>query len=473
MNVEKCDLIISGGTIITQNGRREIIPDGGLAVKGSRIAAISNTDDLLNRYEADRHIRAVGRYIFPGLINTHTHLFQTFIKGLGEGLTLYEWIDSVAAPSASGMSEEHAYLSGLLGGIESIHCGTTTVLDFMYSMPTSKLYRQIGHSFRQLGLRGIMGIGLMENGEQHGLSPLQFRPVGEALAEWEDIMRQHGSDLLSFALAPELPFGVTRQNFIKIRQYATEHHIPITLHINESLEDDKANMIDYGMRAVPFLESIGFWSPDVIGVHCIKMQPEDIEIFVRRDVKISHNPVSNMYIGVGRAPVIDFQKAGLTISLATDGAGSNNSQDMIEVMKCAGLLHKAGHEDSGIINSQTILEMATLGGAKAIGRENDLGSLEIGKQADLFIFDPIRPKSVPVFDPVSSLIFSSAADNVVTTIIAGQAVMEEGKILTIDEPEVLRACQKKAWELAQRAGYAPTRFAGSQRGYPPADGQLF
>jgi 5-methylthioadenosine/S-adenosylhomocysteine deaminase len=458
MNFENCDLIISGGTIVTQNSQREIISNGALAIKGSRIVAVSQTDDVLKRYQAKRHIHATGKYIFPGLINTHTHLFQTFIKGLGEGLTLYEWIDSISAPSASGMNEEHAYLSGLLGGIESIHCGTTTVLDFMYSMPTSKLYRQIGRSFKQLGLRGVLGIGLMENGEQHGLSPVQFRPVVEALAEWEDIIRQHGSDLLSFALAPELPFGITRQNFITIRQYATDHHIPITLHINESQEDDKANMLDYGIRAVPFLESLGFWGPDVIGVHCIKMQPEDIEIFVKHDVKISHNPISNMYIGLGRAPVIDFQKLGLTISLATDGAGSNNSQDMIEAMKCAGLLHKLGHEDPSIINSQTILDMATLGGAKSIGREHDLGSLEVGKQADLFIFDPIRPKSVPVFDPISSLVFSSGADNVTTTIIAGQVVMEEGRILTIDEPEVLRDCQMKAWELAKQVGYAPARF---------------
>ncbi|NMC80712.1 MAG: amidohydrolase [Chloroflexi bacterium] len=452
---EVCDLLLHGGTIITQNEGREVIPCGAIAIRDGRIAALSTADEILSGYRAKRTIDARGRYIFPGLINTHTHLFQTFIKGLGEGLTLYEWIDSISAPSSAGMSEHQAYLSGLLGGIEAIHCGTTTVLDFMYSMPSSKLYWQIGRSFKQLGLRGIMGLGLMENGEEHGLSPCQFRPVVEALAEWDEITAWLGSDLLTFALAPEVPFGITRQGYERIRQYASDHHMLITIHINENYDDDRAVMADYNQRAIPFLEELGFWGPDVIGVHCVKMQPEDIEIFARRDVKISHNPVSNMYLGVGRSPILEFQKAGLTISLATDGAGSNDSQDMIEVMKCAGLLHKVGHENPGVIRAQTILDMATLGGARAIGRENDLGSLEIGKQADLFIFDPLRPKSAPVMDPISSLVFSSGADSVVTTIIAGNVVMEEREILTINEAAVLRECQESASELAKRVGYAP------------------
>ena len=145
-----------------------------------------------------------------------------------------------------------------------------------------------------------------------GLSPVQFRPVDEALAEWDEITRQLGSDRLSFALAPELPFGIRPAGFEMIRQYASEHHVPITLHINESLDDDKANLTDYGMRSVPFLESIGFWGPDVIGVHCVRMEPEDIEIFKRHDVKVSHNPVSNMYLGVGTMPLAELREAGLT-----------------------------------------------------------------------------------------------------------------------------------------------------------------
>jgi 5-methylthioadenosine/S-adenosylhomocysteine deaminase len=389
------------------------------------------------------------------LINTHTHFFQTFIKGLGEGLSLYEWVDSIAAPSSVAMTDREGYLSAMLGGLEAIHSGTTTVLDFMYSMPMSRLYRAVGRAFLDLGLRGVMGIGLMETGEQHGLSPCQFRPVSEALLEWKSLVEEFACDRLSFALAPEIPFGITRPGLEQIRRFATESGILITMHVNEVQDDDRAMLADYGKRAVPFLEEIGFWGSDVLAVHCVKMQPEDIDIFAGHDVKVSHNPVSNMYMGVGRAPLIEMRQAGLTISLATDGAGSNNSQDMIETMKCAGLLHKVGHEDPGVISSQDILDMATIEGARAIGKVDQLGSLEPGKKADLFVFEPLRPKSAPVFDPIASLVFSAGEDSVVTTVVAGQVIMEEGKILTVDEPPLLKDSQVAAWDLARRVGYAP------------------
>ncbi|PKM79021.1 MAG: hypothetical protein CVU88_07960, partial [Firmicutes bacterium HGW-Firmicutes-13] len=338
MSKTDCDILVSDGTIITQNANREIIQNGSIVISGSEIIEIGESKKIDDKYNPTKKISAAGKYIYPGLINTHTHLFQTFIKGIGEGLSLYEWVDGIAAPSASSMSEEEAYLSTLLGGIEAIHSGTTTILDFMYSMPNSTLHRQVVNGFQKLGLRGVLGLGLMENGEEHGLSPCQFRPVSEALNEWSNIRNQFSSPQLSFALAPEIPFGITRESFEEIRDYATNHKIPITIHINETEEDDQATLIDFGERAVPFLNSIGFWKPDVVAVHCIKMQPEDMKIFIENDVKISHNPISNMYLGVGCAQIIEFLNAGSTVSLATDGAGSNNSQDMFEVMKCTGLL---------------------------------------------------------------------------------------------------------------------------------------
>jgi 5-methylthioadenosine/S-adenosylhomocysteine deaminase len=453
-----CDILISGGTIITQNSTREIIHDGSIIIKGSEIIDIGNKEEVEFKYSARKMIDARGKYIFPGLINTHTHLFQTFIKGLGEGLSLYQWVDGIAAPSAFGMSEKQAYLSTILGGMEAIHCGTTTLLDFMYSMPHSRLHRQVGNGLRDLGLRGVLGLGLMENGEEHGLSPCQFRPVTEALAEWQEIMEEYKGGSLSFALAPEIPFGISPHSFKEIREFANKHGTPITIHINETLDDDKVNLKDYQKRAVPFLEELGFWGEDVIGVHCVKMQPEDIEIFVKNDVKISHNPVSNMYLGVGIAPIMELMQSRLTISLGTDGAGSNNSQDMFEVMKSTGLLQKVHHQNPVVINSQTILDMATLGGAKALGLIDKIGSLEVNKQADLFMFDPLKPKSAPVFDPVSSLVFSSGPENVSITIVAGNILMEERNIIGFDELEILNECQKSAWELAKRVGYIPKFF---------------
>ncbi len=452
MPTQDVDLLISGGTVVTQNGQREIISRGAVAVQGATIVAVGPADLLDGHYPARRTVDARGQFVFPGLINTHTHLLQTFIKGLGQGLSLYEWVDSIAAPSSVEMTRREAYLSALLGGLEALRCGTTTVLDFMYSMPASHLYREVAHAFADLGLRGVLGLGLMETGEQHDLSPCQFRPVSEALAEWADLGPELSTSLITPALAPEIAFGITRAGLKHIRRFASDKSMLITIHINEVDDDDRAMLADYGQRCIPFLEQLGFWGPDVLAVHCVKLQPEDIDILVRHGVKVSHNPVSNMYLGVGVAPIGKMMEAGLTVSLATDGAGSNNSQDMLEAMKCAGLLHRLWAQDPAATSAQVILDMATLGGASAIGRSDSLGSLEVGKQADLFLFDALRPKATPVLDPVSTLVFSSGMDSVTTTVVAGKVLLDDGKVTTVDEPDVLRECQAAAWALARRAG---------------------
>ncbi len=456
------DLLIAGGTVVTQNPRRDIIGVGAVAVSGAEIVDVGPADILQARYEARRTIDARGQFVFPGLINTHTHLFQTFIKGLGQGLSLYEWVDSIAAPSTVEMTNREGYLSALLGGLEALHCGTTTVLDFMYSMPATHLYREVARAFTDLGLRGVLGLGLMETGEQHDLSPCQFRPVSEALAEWESLAVELSTSLISPALAPEIAFGITRSGLEQIRRFASDRQMLITIHINEVDDDDRAMVADHGIRCVPFLERIGFWGPDVLAVHCVKMTPEDIAILARHDVKLSHNPVSNMYLGVGTAPIAQMAAAGLTVSLATDGAGSNNSQDMLEVLKCAGLMHRLSAQDAGATNAAMILDMATLGGAKAIGQSNRLGSIEVGKQADLFLFDPLHPKATPVLDPVSTLVFSSGAESITTTIAAGKVLLDNGRVTSVDERALLAECQTAAWDLARRVG--TTRHL-PERGY--------
>jgi 5-methylthioadenosine/S-adenosylhomocysteine deaminase len=186
-------------------------------------------------------------------------------------------------------------------------------------------------------------------------------------------------------------------------------------------------------------------------VHCVRMQPEDIEILARHDVKVSHNPVSNMYLGIGTAPVVEMRRAGLAVGLGTDGAGSNNSQDMLETLKCAGLIHKLAHGDPTAMRAADVLDMATLEGARAIGQGGRLGSLEPGKQADLFVLDPLTPKAAPVFDPVASLVYSSGEDSVATVVVAGRVVLDEGVVVAADERAVLQECQAAAWRLAERS----------------------
>ena len=307
------------------------------------------------------------------MINTHTHLFQTFMKGLGEGLPLYQWIDEITAPSTVAMTPREGYLSALLGGIEALRSGTTTVLDFMYSMPRTDLYRSVAEALGDLGLRWVLARGFMDYGEHHGMPLCQLYPVDRALAEWDDLRAELAAPLFSFALAPELPFAVSRDGLLALRRYADRHGLLITMHVHENDLDDRASLADYGRRTVPLLDEMGFWGPDVLAVHCIKTQAEDIEIFARHDVKVSYNPVSNMYMGMGIAPIEAMRRAGLTVALGTDGAASHNCQDMIETLKIAALLQKLALEDPTATTAAEALDMATIEGARAIGQADRIG----------------------------------------------------------------------------------------------------
>jgi 5-methylthioadenosine/S-adenosylhomocysteine deaminase len=464
--MESVDLLIAGGTVITQNKQREIFNGGSIAIRGDSILAVGPASELAGRYTARRTLDATGQFVFPGLINTHTHLFQTFQKGLGEGLTLYEWVRAVTGPSVPLMTKRDAYLAAILGGLEALHSGTTTVFDYQYPLPGMEMYRSVARAFRDLGLRGILALGMTETGEKFGLPDYLHRPVEISLAEWDsltaDVGGEQGYALLTFGLAPAIVFGITRNGLERLRAYATEHGIVLSLHINETADDDRAVLSEYGQRAVPFLEEIGFWGPDVLAVHCVRLLPEDIEILARHDVKISHNPISNMYLGSGAAPIVELRRAGLTVGLGTDGAASNNSQDMIETCKCAGLVQKLAHRDPSAITAADVLDMATIDGARALGQGERLGSLEAGKQADLFIYDPYLPKSVPILDPVASLVFSAGPEGVVTTIVAGKVLFENGQITTVDEVALLRECQEAAHALAKRAGILPGHVLPSQ-----------
>jgi 5-methylthioadenosine/S-adenosylhomocysteine deaminase len=459
--MELVDLAVTGGTVITQNEQRERIVDGAVAVQGERILAVGPAHEIEEQYAARRTLDASGCYVFPGLINTHTHLLQTFLKGLGEGLTLYNWVRAVTGPSVPAMDERDAYLAATLGGLEALRSGTTTVLDYEYPLPCKELYHAVACAFRDLGLRGILALGMTETGERFGLPAYLFQPVDEALEDWDRIIAEIESQLsyprLSFGLSPAIVFGITPAGLQRLRAYAIEHQVLLSLHVNETADDDQAMVALHGQRTVPFLQEMGFWGPDVLAVHCVRMQPDDIEILARHGVKVSHNPISNMYLGSGAAPIVEMRRAGLVVGLGTDGAASNNSQDMLETIKCAGLVQKLAHQDPSAITAAEVLDMATIEGARAIGQGDRLGSLEAGKQADLFVYDPYSPRSVPVLDPVASLVFSAGAEGVVATVVAGQVLVEDGRVTTVDEAALLRECQAAATALAERAGTKPQR----------------
>jgi 5-methylthioadenosine/S-adenosylhomocysteine deaminase len=451
--MEVVDLLLKHALIVTQDERRSILPDAAIAIRKGRILAVGSTGEVTARYQAEQTFDLTGKVVFPGMINTHDHLFQVSTKGLGEDMPVEKWVDVVTAPTAINILPDEVYVFALTGCLELIHSGVTTVVDMNYRAMQFKSHDENIRAITDSGIRGRYTTTITDYGLEYGIPPQLIDNINWYVEEYNRLFEKYpAGDRLEVWLSIGAPWTITREGLTTIRDFSIRTQTPIIMHINENYLDNQAVIKRYGKKVVPFFDEIGFLNPNLLAIHCVEMDDTDIELFAKHDVKVSHNPVSNMYLGSGIAPIMKMQKAGLTISLGVDGAGSNNSQDMIETLKCAALLQKVGAKDASVVDAQTVLDWATLGGAKALGLEKELGSLEAGKRADLFVMALNTTKVVPVHDPVASLVYSSGQGNVVMTIADGKVLMKDGVIQHINEAGVIAQCQETALALADRCG---------------------
>jgi 5-methylthioadenosine/S-adenosylhomocysteine deaminase len=441
------DLLILGGTIVTARPDGQVIHDGALAIVGDSISAIGPRAEFAEQFQARRTIRAEDHIVFPGLVDTHTHLYQTLLKGLGDDLPLMEWLDACTLPSIPHLTPRMCYVAAALGCIESLRSGCTTIFDYMVDHPDTDVYAAILQAFDDVGIQGILGRGLRDRQAEN--VQLQLPRFQEQLADCVRLVDTYGPRRVW--LAPGATWALEASSLQAARRMATERGMRISLHTDEVLFDSAESMRRFGMRTVPFLESIDFLGPDVLHAHCVQLTDEDCHILARHDAAVSYNPVSNMYLGSGVPPIPRLLDLGVTVSLGADGAASNNSQDMLEALKVGALLPKVAARDPAIFTAPDALRLATSGGAAALGRD-DLGSLEVGKRADLFVFDPLHAKSIPVHDPVSTLVYSSGQVNVRTTVVGGQVVLDDRRIVGVDENAILREAQTLAEQLSIMAG---------------------
>lgn len=453
MDKQAADLLLVHGLIVTQDDRRRIIPDGGIAIRGGRILAVDSATQLLSTYHPTEVIDVTDHVVFPGLINTHTHLFQVSTKGLGEDMPVQDWVEVVTAPTAIHITPEEMYLFCLIGCLEHIHCGVTTLVDMSYMAHTFELHEENIRAIQDSGLRGRYTTIISDFGEEYGVLPQLIKPIEWFLDVYSRLQARYpDSDRMGIWMAIGAPWTISDDGLLKAMEYANRTGTRLVMHINENEVDNLLSQKRHGKNIVPYLQEVGFLRPDLLAVHCVVTDDEDIALFAQNDVKISYNPISNMYLGSGIAPIVKMQRAGLTIGLGVDGAGSNNSQDMIETMKVAALLQKVAAKDASVVNAQQVLDWATRDGAKALGLEKEVGSLETGKRADLFAVAINTPKIVPIHDPVASLVYSCGEENVVLTIADGKVLMKDGVIQFLDEKKVIEDCQQAALKLATRCG---------------------
>jgi 5-methylthioadenosine/S-adenosylhomocysteine deaminase len=433
-------LVVTNGIVITVDGGRRILNPGAIAINGATIVAVDTPAAIAARYQAAQTIDATGKVVMPGLINTHTHAAMVMFRGLGNDLALMDWLQKYIFPAeAKTVSPEFVRIGTQLAVLEMIQSGTTTFADMFY------FEEDVAKVTRSAGMRGVLGQTVIEFPVPDAKTP------AEALKRTEAFARQFDhDDLITPSIAPHSVYTLDAATLSAVSALAKRLMIPIQIHLAETSAEIGMSQERHKMRPVAILDSLNFWAPTTLGAHGVWINDDEIAVLKRHNVGISNNPESNMKLSSGTAPVMKYRKADVSIGIGTDGAASNNDLDMFEAMRQAAFQQKLVTMDPTAISAAEALEIATLGGARVLGRPQHLGSIEAGKLADIIIVGMSKPRQQPLFDPVSQIVYASRGDDVETTIVNGKVLMRDRKVLTLDESKVLREARAAA-ELVRKA----------------------
>src|SRR5437764_3921675 len=382
------DLIIKGGTVVTMDSARHVIENGGVAIKDGRIVEVGNTSDIDRKYAAREIVDASGKVVIPGLINGHTHVPMTLFRGIADDLDLQEWLTKYIFPAeAKNVTEDFVRVGTRLGLAEMIRGGTTTYCDMYYFEDA------VADETARAGVRGVLGETIID-------FPVADNKTHEEAMAYTDkfVAKWRGHALITPAIAPHAPCTVFDEHLREIRQFSDRTGAPVVTHVAETNKELADITRDHGASPVDYLARIGFLSNRVIAAHLVHITDEEIATLKRLGVGAVHNPQSNMKLGSGVAPVPQMLAADIPLGLGTDGAASNNDLDMWEEMDTAALLHKEFTGDPKVVPARTALEMATIGGARALHREREIGSLEANKRADVIIVDLDSLHQTPHYD---------------------------------------------------------------------------
>src|SRR3954470_6961046 len=420
-------LLVTNGIVITVDPARRVIQGGAVAVDGRDIVAVDTTAAIAARYPARDTIDAAGAVVMPGLINTHTHAPMVLFRGLADDLALMDWLQKYIFPAeAKTVSPEFVRAGTRLAALEMIESGTTAYADMYY------FEEEIARATKAAGLRGVLGETIIQFPVPDAKTP------AEGLARTERFAREFaGDDLITPAVAPHAMYTLEPDTLKACRDLADRLHIPVIIHLAETRDELKTAEEKYHATPTAFLESLNFWGPRTLAAHGVHLSSADIAILARRHVGVSHNPESNMKLASGIAPVEAMRKAGVRVGLGTDGAASNNDLDMFEAMRQAAFLHKLVSGDPRAIPAPLAIQMATIDGARALGMEREIGSLEPGKRADVIIVSMDSARQTPMYDPQSHLVYVTRGDDVRTTIVNGKVLMRDRRVLTVDRDAVL------------------------------------
>jgi 5-methylthioadenosine/S-adenosylhomocysteine deaminase len=360
----------------------------------------------------------------------------------------------MTAPAAAHLTEEACEAAALHGAVEAIRSGTTTIVDFMYVHPRPGLTQAIIRGLERAGVRAIVARGFVTGGVDLGVPVALIERVEDALDDASALVARFDrpEQLIRIGIAPCLLWMVDEEALRAARAFADRHRVLVTYHLAETSFEVEFAHRTYGLSESEVLERVGFLGPDLLAVHCTKLNGDDIDRLADHDVAVSHNPISNMFLAAGIAPIPAMLARGLRVGLATDGPASNNNQNMVHVLKATALLHKVAREDPEAMTAFRSLELATIEGARAIGLGSEIGSLEVGKRADVAVVRLTGASVEPAHDPVSALVYAAVGTEVTTVLVDGQVLMRDGVLTRLDEEAVLDRSRQEALALARRAG---------------------
>ncbi len=422
------DIVIHNGSVITMNSKVDMINNGVLCIKNDTLAKIEPHENHTPLPEGKKIIDAQGGIIMPGLVNTHTHLPMALFRGLADDLPLSVWLNEHIFPAESNhIHPESVRLGALLSGAEMLLSGTTTCCDgYFYE-------DNVAAAVNDIGMRAILGQGVIDfpapgvsKPEDNVDNAIRF------IQKWKNI-----SPLITPSMFCHSPYTCSEATLKKAKDAADANGVLFQIHTAETKDEYVSIQTKHHTTPVKYLEKIGIIDQNTLLVHAVWLDNDDIEIMAKRRASVSHNPESNMKLASGIAPVPALLKAGVTVGLGTDGCASNNNLDLFSEMDTAAKLHKVNTMDPTVMDAVTVLKMATIDGAKSLGLQDIIGSLEVGKKADVIIIDTRKPHLIPVYNPVSHIVYAAKGSDVQDVIVDGKVLLKNRKLLTVDMEDIL------------------------------------
>src|SRR5688572_6701052 len=432
-------LVLAGGTVVTMDPSQRVIANGAVVIDGADIVAVDTADAIAKQFRGRETIDSSGQIVLPGLINTHTHAAMVLFRGLADDLALSEWLNKYIFPAESKtVSPEFVRAGTRLAALEMIQSGTTTFTDMYY------FEEEVAAVTKAAGLRGVLGQTVIQFPVADAKTP------ADALVRADAFIKAFKDDpLVTPAVAPHAMYTLDGPTLKAARELAKRQNVPTLIHLAETRDEIQAAQERFKSSPVAYLDSLGFLGPGVLGAHGVWVSDADIAMLKARGVGISHNPESNMKLASGTAPVPAYLRADMAVGLGTDGAASNNDLDMFEALRFAALLHKHESSDPRAVSARSVLEMATIRGARALGMEKRIGSLEPRKRADVITVSLNGARQTPMYDAISHLVYVIHGDDVRNTIVNGHVLMRDRKVLTLDEKAVI--AEGRSWVEKVRA----------------------